>query len=210
MTSLILIGAGGFGIEAALYAQDMVRTNTASFEVKGFLDDTKEVGDHRVGLPILGGTDMPVDPSALYVITIAEPPHKRAFHERLAAQGARFATLIHPSAVIAPTAQVGEGCVFAPFSFAGPESFIGRHGTINIYGSVAHETRLGDFCTFSPYAGTHGAAQLGDGIFMGAHATVLKGIKIGNACKIAAGAVVYNDMPDAHIAIGNPARFKNL
>lgn len=210
MTSLIIVGAGGFGLEAAAYALDITQSNRTSFELKGFLDDTKPTGTLHHGLPVLGGTSGPIDREALYVIALGAPEHRRALHTKLAAQGAVFTTLVHPSAYVASTARIEDGAILAPFSFAGPQSRIGAQAVLNIYASVAHESQVGDYTILSPYAGTHANADLGEGVFLGAHATVTKDVRVGARAKLAAGAVAYNDIPEGANALGNPARFRDV
>jgi acetyltransferase-like isoleucine patch superfamily enzyme len=48
--------------------------------------------------------------------------------------------------------------------------------------------------------------KIGRGVFIGANAIILKGVTIGDRALIGAGAVVAKDVPDLHIAAGNPAR----
>jgi acetyltransferase-like isoleucine patch superfamily enzyme len=47
---------------------------------------------------------------------------------------------------------------------------------------------------------------LGDRVWLGMGATVLKGVKIGDDSIVGAGAVVVTDVPDGVVAVGNPAR----
>lgn len=47
---------------------------------------------------------------------------------------------------------------------------------------------------------------IGKDCFIGANASILPGVTIGNHCVVAAGAVVTKDIPDYHIAVGNPAK----
>lgn len=46
----------------------------------------------------------------------------------------------------------------------------------------------------------------GDGVEFGAHAVVLGGVRLGDRCRIGAGAVVLEDVPPGCVAVGNPAR----
>lgn len=46
----------------------------------------------------------------------------------------------------------------------------------------------------------------GDRVDVGANAVIIGPITIGNDCAIGAGAVVLKDVPDGHVAVGNPAR----
>jgi len=48
--------------------------------------------------------------------------------------------------------------------------------------------------------------EVGDNAWLGAHAVVFDGVKIGKECIIGAGAVVNKDVPDWKIAVGVPAK----
>jgi acetyltransferase-like isoleucine patch superfamily enzyme len=48
--------------------------------------------------------------------------------------------------------------------------------------------------------------KIGRGVFIGTRAVVLKGITIGDRAIIGACAVVTQDVPGGHVAVGNPAR----
>jgi acetyltransferase-like isoleucine patch superfamily enzyme len=48
--------------------------------------------------------------------------------------------------------------------------------------------------------------RIGDNVYVGANAIVLKGVSIGDQCIIGAGAVVTKSLPPRSIAIGVPAR----
>ena len=50
--------------------------------------------------------------------------------------------------------------------------------------------------------------QIGDDVWIGAHATVLPGVTIGTGSVIAAGAVVTSNIPEYAIAAGVPAVVK--
>ena len=209
MTHLIIIGAGGFGLEVAAYAGDIARYQTSSaIAPLGFLDDTKAVGTIHGGLPVLGSTESAIDATAHYVIAVGDPVGRKKLAEKLEAQGARFATLLHPACYAADTSAIGEGSILAPFSFAGPQSKVGKHCLLNIYASIAHESTAGDYSTLSPYAGTHACAILEEGCFLGAQAVVTRDVRMGTGAKLAAGAVAYNNIPAGANALGNPARFK--
>lgn len=48
--------------------------------------------------------------------------------------------------------------------------------------------------------------KIGNGVFIGAGSTILKGVKIGDGTVIGAGSVVTKDIPSNSMAAGNPAR----
>ena len=47
---------------------------------------------------------------------------------------------------------------------------------------------------------------IGDDCFIGAHAVILPGVRIGNNCIVAAATVVARDVPSGCLVAGNPAR----
>lgn len=51
-----------------------------------------------------------------------------------------------------------------------------------------------------------GKIIIGDNVFLGENATVLRNVRIGNNCIIGAGAVVTKDIPDNSVAAGVPAK----
>jgi acetyltransferase-like isoleucine patch superfamily enzyme len=48
--------------------------------------------------------------------------------------------------------------------------------------------------------------RIGDNVFIGTGAIILKGVTLGNDSVIGAGAVVVENVPAGHIAAGNPAK----
>ena len=52
--------------------------------------------------------------------------------------------------------------------------------------------------------------RIEEDVSIGANATILPGISIGKGSLIAAGAVVTKDVPPERLAVGNPARFRDL
>lgn len=52
-----------------------------------------------------------------------------------------------------------------------------------------------------------GKIVIGNNVFVGHRATVMRGVTIGNNCVVAAGAVVVKDVPDNSVVGGVPAKF---
>ncbi|MDN5344668.1 MAG: heptaprenylglycerol acetyltransferase [Clostridia bacterium] len=75
----------------------------------------------------------------------------------------------------------------------GPQSIIGYNVTI-----LTHE--------FLPHAYRLGPVEIGAWVLIGANATILPGIRIGDGAIVAAGAVVTRDVPAGAIVGGVPAR----
>lgn len=100
---------------------------------------------------------------------------------------------------------------------------IGNH--VNIQSNVYIPTNsiIEDFCFIGPNAvltndkyppvrkgGEMKGPVLRRGVSVGANATILPGVEIGEGSMVAAGAIVTKDVPSWKLAIGIPARFKDL
>ncbi|XP_049346892.1 serine acetyltransferase 5 [Solanum verrucosum] len=103
-----------------------------------------------------------------------------------------FAVDIHPAA------RIGKGILFdhATGVVVGETAVIGN----NV--SILHHVTLGGTGKF----GGDRHPKIGDGVLIGAGATILGNINIGEGAKIGAGSVVLIDVPPRTTAVGNPAR----
>jgi sugar O-acyltransferase (sialic acid O-acetyltransferase NeuD family) len=203
VTRLIIVGAGGFGREVLQYVRDRGERT-----VIGFVDDREASVHAQPDLPPwLGSLEThTIDREAQYVIGIGKPSVRAAIATRLEAAGATFASVVHPTAYVPPTASLGAGCVIAPGAHVGPYATLGAHAVLNVLSSIGHDATIGRATVFSPYAVINGAAVLGDAVLLGTHATVLAGVRVGSGAQVSAGAVVYRDVEPYALAQGDPAR----
>ncbi len=202
--SLVIIGAGGFGREVLQYSRD------AGLEVKGFVDD-QAVDGGVTGLPVLGtiGGYEPA-PGDEFLLAIGRPELRLAIGQQLRDRGARFTTLVHPLAYVASSAEIGEGSIIAPFATIGAHAVLGRDVVLTFYASVAHDCVVGNASALSPYSVCNGGGRLGEAAFLGAAAVVNPLRSVGAHARVAAGSVVYRDVPERTLASGNPAKARPL
>jgi UDP-perosamine 4-acetyltransferase len=119
-----------------------------------------------------------------------------------------FATsaLVHPSAVVSPSAQLGRGTVVFPAAVVNAAARIGDAAIINSGAIVEHDCVVGDGAHVSPGAVLTGGVSVGARSWIGAGATVVPGVRIGADVVVGAGAVVLRDVPDGATVAGVPAR----
>jgi sugar O-acyltransferase (sialic acid O-acetyltransferase NeuD family) len=122
------------------------------------------------------------------------------------AHGLCLPVLVHPAAVLSPSAQVGAGSQVLALANIAADARLGAACIINHRASVDHECVLGEGVHLGPGATLCGCITVGDNVFIGAGAVVLPRLSIGTDAIIGAGAVVTRNVPDGAIVVGNPAR----
>jgi sugar O-acyltransferase (sialic acid O-acetyltransferase NeuD family) len=127
-------------------------------------------------------------------------------HDLLIKKGLIPITVIHPSAVIASNALIGEGSQILANATICSRVKIGKSIIVNSSASVDHECILEDGVHIGPGAKLAGCIEVGLNSFIGTGAVVLPRIKIGKNSVIGAGSVVTKNIPDNVIAYGNPCR----
>ena len=117
-----------------------------------------------------------------------------------------FGKGIHPSAVLSPTAEIGDGTVVMQGSIIQADAKIGKHCIINTGASVDHECIIGDYVHISPHTTLCGNVHIGEGSWIGAGTTIIPNLSVGKWCVIGAGSVITENIPDRVLAFGNPCR----
>jgi sugar O-acyltransferase (sialic acid O-acetyltransferase NeuD family) len=203
---ILIVGAGGFGREVLHWARDAWPGHAA--KIAGFLS----ADPHRqVSLPILG------DPSAFvpeatdaFLLAIGTPGIRRSVAEGLLSKKASFLTLVHPTAIVAPSAAIGAGSILCPYAIASDAVSLGRFTLMNYHSSLGHDASTGDFAVLSPYATLGGGAAIADDVFLGLHASVGPGKTVGPRSKVSANSAALHDVPTDSIVFGVPGSVMNF
>ncbi|KTD04600.1 acetyltransferase [Fluoribacter gormanii] len=117
-----------------------------------------------------------------------------------------LATIIHPSAIISPSATIAEGSVVFARAVLNPDCTIGAGTIINTGAIIEHDCTIGHGVHISPGANLAGNVSVGNLSWVGIGSCVRQCIKIGSKVIVGAGSVVVNDLPDNCTAFGVPAK----
>lgn len=167
-------------------------------KVDGFIDDNPTLCE-LCGLPVVHS----YNGHSPIIISVGANSIRKIIAERLQC---RFGTAIHPSAIISPSARIGEGTVVMPGAIINAEAVIGKHCIINTGACIDHECVIGDFCHIAPHATLCGQVHLDEGTLIGVGASVIPCTHIGRWCQIGAGAAVINEIKDGTTNVGVPAK----
>ena len=206
MYNIVIVGAGGFGREVYLWSKDSFPQN--QYKIKGFLDDNANILDnYSIEFGIIGNLDhYEVQNQDRFLFAIGDISIKKQLITKLKEKGAKFLTLIHPTAIVASTAKIGEGIIICPFCFVSNNAQLDDFVLMNAYSSCGHDTKVGKYCILSPYATLNGFVVLEDEVFLGTHATVIAYKKVGYQSKVSANSVVMRDVPPNRIVFGVPGK----
>ncbi|MCQ2455358.1 MAG: acetyltransferase [Clostridia bacterium] len=186
---VIIIGAGGHGNVVA----DIVKLNGDN--LVGFLDD-------KPADKVLGAvSDYEKYKDCYFVIAIGNAEVR----EQISKNKCRYYTAIHPSAIISPSAEIGEGTVVMPNAVINADAKIGKHCIINTSAVVEHDNEIGDFAHISVGAKLGGTVHIGKSTWVGIGACIKNNTNICENCLIGAGAVVVKDIMIGETYVGVPA-----
>jgi len=199
---ILVVGAGGFGREVVHWARDA--WPAASSRIAGFLAAD---GGGDGPLPVIADPDdFEPSPGDGLLLAIGIPMVRRRVAESLVSRGGRFLTLVHPTAIVAPSASIGPGSILCPYAIASDSTSLGRFTLLNYHASLGHDASTGDFSVLSPYATLGGGAHVGADVFMGLHASVAPGKSVGASSKVSANSACLADVPAGSIVFGVPGR----
>lgn len=205
-SEIIVVAAGGHGRVLI----DALQVSGA--RIRGLVDPAMTAGSSVMDTVVLGGDEVldKMEPSrCLLANGLGANPSTVArakVYRRLAACGFRFATVVHPSAVVGRASELGEGCQIMARAVVQCGARIGRNVVVNTAAALDHDAIIGDDVFIAPGAILCGNVQLGVGAFVGAGAILLPGVRVGAGAVIAAGALVRSEVPAGSIYAGVPAR----
>jgi len=140
------------------------------------------------------------------VIGIGSNTVRKKIVSNLRISSEMYVSVIHSSAIVSPSAELGIGTVVMPGAIINADAKIGDHVIVNSASVVEHDCVVGDFVHMSPLAVLTGGVRIGEGTHIGAGASVIPLKKIGAWSTIGAGAVVVSDIEDRVTVVGSPAR----
>ena len=131
---------------------------------------------------------------------------RQALYKRMRERGYRFISVVHPSAMVARDAVLGEGVQLLAGAIVQTGARIGANTILNTGAQVDHDCVIGNHVHIAPGATLSGEVRVGDATHIGTNATVIQGVRIGSQCLVAAGAVLTSDVADGERVAGVPAR----
>jgi sugar O-acyltransferase (sialic acid O-acetyltransferase NeuD family) len=196
---VFVVGAGGHGKVAVATVKAAGRALGGVYD-----DDLAKKGGGILGVPILGPPPaVPWQSSASALLGIGDNAARQSRARTLGAPC--WATIIHPTATVHPSAILGSGTLVCAHAVIQPDARIGEHSIVNTGAIVEHDCIIGAYTHLAPGSRLGGAVFVGEGTLVGIGASVIPGTRIGDWCVVGAGAVVIRDLESHQRVVGVPA-----
>lgn len=203
------LGAGGHSkvlIEALRAA--------GGYDIVALVDPAPvRIGTSVLGVPVLGGDELlkrQYDDGVRHAFIglggADETDGRARLYDLARADGFEIVSVIHPSAVVSPSAQLGSGATVLAHAVLGADCRLGENVTVNTAAVVEHDGRLGDHVHVATGALLASGVEVGTAAHIGIGASVRQGIRIGAGSIVGAGAVVVEDVEPEVVVVGIPAR----
>ena len=181
--------------------------------VYGFLDDDPKLQGKEINhVPVLGSTT-----DERYLELIGQ---KCAACVALEQQGRRVQLIamlkdqqqvvpmnaMHASAIMAPSAALGQGNLVNAHVSLDANATLGSHCILHAQVAIGHDAVIKDFVQVGAGSVIGAGATLNEQVFVGTGATVVPGVEVGAGASIGAGSVVLANVKAGATVLGNPAK----
>lgn len=209
---VIIFGIGGTSIDILDVINDINESSKAKLECIGFLDDEEEkVGEIIGNVKVLGSLNIAKDFKNTYFINGIGSPNnffkKDEIIKKTSISLDKFLTIIHPSATVSKTAQVGSGSVIFQNVTINSNVKIGNHVVILPNSVLGHDCVIGDYTCVASMASISGGIDVGKCCYIGSNSVIKEFVKIGEYSLVGMGSVVLEDVSPNSVYVGNPAKF---
>ena len=194
---IVVLGAGGHATVVVSTALD------AGFDiVAAYDDDPATHGLDVLGVPVVGVIGA-AHGAARAVVAIGDNPARTAVLSRI---DIPWATIVHPTAIVASGVEIGVGSVVFAGGVLQAGTVIGDHTIVNTCATIDHHCSIGRVVHVGPGVTVCGNVTIGDGALIGAGATLAPGVRVGSDAVVGAGSVVIDDVGAGEVVAGVPAR----
>jgi len=199
--AIVVYGGGGHGKSVI----DLIRS-LDRYAILGVIDDGIPPGGSILGLPVLGGSGVltrlfqdGIRQAVNAVGGIGDLQSRLLVFQRLKDFGFTCPSIVHPTAVVEPSAHLADGVQVFPQAYVGSDARVGFGVIINTGAIVSHDSQVEDYANLSPGAVLAGGVRIGKMVLVGMGATINLGVEVGEAARIGNGATVKSDVPPGGI-----------
>jgi sugar O-acyltransferase (sialic acid O-acetyltransferase NeuD family) len=176
----------------------------------GFVDDTLEKqGVSKRGHPVFTRAAFDKWPQAQVLAVPGSALSYRARRELIESLGLRaerFASVIHPRAVVSPLASIGRNTLIMAGVVITSNAVIGDHVIVLPNTVIHHDVSVGAWSLIGANVTVAGHTHIGENCYIGSGSSLMNGLTIGDGALVGLGSTVLKDVAAQTRVAGNPAR----
>lgn len=198
---LIIIGAGGHGKVVANIAL------LNDYKEIYFLDD--DTSKKYIGKYQIIGTTKDINRYKNeydFFVAIGNNETRKKLAMLLLDNDIQPVSLIHPSAVIDSTVQIGYGVVVMANAVINADTTIGNNVIVNTASSIDHDCIIGSYTHICPGVHIAGGVEIGSKVWVGIGTSVINNLSICDDCLIGAGSLITKNIVTKGTYFGCPVR----
>lgn len=202
--SLWIVGGGG----AALQAWSVVRAQlTPQFVFRGFIvSEAPRFDCERYEVIQEDAFFLKAAPHLdCVVIAVGNPLKRQALADRYSRAGFQAPVMIHPSVIMGPSVEIGQGSIVLPGAIIETHVEVGSFVLVNLSATIAHECKIGSFTNIGPASCLSGGTRIGKRCDLGAGVVSRPQVFLGDDVIVGAGGVLVRDFSGPIKLIGVPA-----
>ena len=142
----------------------------------------------------------------LFFISFGAMRWRKPVYEYVSCHGWEAINVIHPDAVVSPTAKIGKGVLIECGCLITPSPIIGDNVVVNTGSQVNHDNVVEDHVYIASGVILSGGVTIGENTLLDDGVIITLGRKVGKDSLIGAGGIVTKDIPDGVVAYGNPCK----
>jgi sugar O-acyltransferase (sialic acid O-acetyltransferase NeuD family) len=205
MQDILLFPANGNAIEA-------LDCCGRGFRPLGFIDDDgKKVGSTLLGLPVFDRAALASYPAAKVLAVPGSPtsfPQRPELIASLQIPRDRFATVIHPAAVVSPYAHVGVNVLIMAGTVITATAVIDDHVLILPNSVVHHDSHVATYTILGSGVLIAGDVNIGERCYIGSGSRLRNNLTVAATTLIGMASTVVQPIDEpGGIWVGSPARF---
>lgn len=216
MIKIIIIGGRGTAIVIADQIYDANKRFGYKAEVLGLALDDLSGGNEISGYPILCGIRELYEKYKSYsdvkfIYSLYRPDvmkERTQLLYDLQIPIERFVNFIHPSVMLARSAEMGFGNVLLANVVMNCNAKIGNFNTVNSGTLLGHDIKIGDNNYFAGQVCVGSGLEIGHQNFIGLNSSIRNGLSIGNNNIVGMASNITKDVSDNNVLYGNPAIIK--
>lgn len=190
MKHLVIIGTGNIGQIVHWYAT-LCKEYMTEWDIKCHIDDVE---------------NYQIEPDDVFVCADVKPADRLAHSAIIRERGGNFVNVIHPTANIAPTAQMGSGIIVGAFTTVSINTSILNDVIIQDHCNIGHDGIIGEGSHLYVGVKLCGRNKVGEQSALFTGSLVYPDVKVGVGCTVGAGSVVNRKVKDGETVLGNPAK----